>query len=498
MRPLFAGTWHGADGAPFSVFLVRASLVFAFLSLALLGLNAFPHGFIYAPYPERPAYVLSLAGMTCYALSLRWAGQWREHKVLLALVGLSLLYGLCITLAGAAHLGGGGLYDFAFFNYLYRKVFPSLYILWFAFLLSPMEERAQRRFFIAALLVLFILNAPHMILENLANFGREEIKDFLVSINPWFRTENTSHDNWPPAYYVGRVRGLFAEPSHLAFAFIPLLGYFFFKAHKRLIFLLPLLLLAFSYIWKIPTMTGLVSLGGFLAAFVLRPFLPLIAKRPRTAGVILTGVAACGFFCLTLLPQWPQLTKDWQEAGRIAAYCEQAWDDPAAEPPVLSGRANSRFFTRMASMRLEMTVALAHPWGTGYFLGGLYREPLRVWESQPQELFLYMRYAFAKPVPVMPHLCEYSALAAELGFPSLLLFLALCFYVGRLAWKRYALEQDLFFYYMAVSVLAFMAALFSCAMKSGFMFYYFLGFLYAVSHSSLPHGRFRAKAGASN
>ncbi|MDL2290963.1 hypothetical protein LJC09_02520 [Desulfovibrio sp. OttesenSCG-928-F20] len=450
-------------------------------------MNAFPYGFKYAPYPERPAYVLSLIGMTSYFLSLNWLGQLRRHRTMLLLVGAFLFCGLGATLAGGLRLGGGDLLEFSLLNYLYRKVFPCLYVLWFAFLLSTLEEGARRRFFIGALLVLFIPNAAHMILENLGNFGLTAAKEFLIDINPWLRTENTSHGSWPPVYYTDRVRGLFAEPSHLAYAFIPLLGFFFHKIHEKLIYLLPLLLLAFSYFFKIPTLTGIVSLGIFFIAYVLRLFMPVMSRRPGRAAVCLLALSACALVYFSTLPLGTHLGKEWQQAGHIAAYCKQAQDDPSVAPPQLHIKNESRIFTRMTALRLETDIALEHPLGVGFYLSGFYWQPLRIWETQPQEIFRYVLYAFKKPVPVIPQLCEYSALACELGFPSLILFLALCLYIGGLACKRHAQDRDTFLFYMIVSLVAFMAALFSFALKSGFMLYYFLGFLYAISQAANEH-----------
>ena len=66
---------------------------------------------------------------------------------------------------------------------------------------------------------------------------------------------------------------------------------------------------------------------------------------------------------------------------------------------------------------------------------------------------------------------------------GLLLFLSLCLYVGLRAYRRYAVTGDTFILYMLFALPAFMLTLLSFAPRSGLMFYYFLGFLYALGHA---------------
>lgn len=466
--------------------LLRTSLALAFLSLVLLPLNAFPHGLIDGLYPERPAYLVSLLGLACYAVSLDWLSRIRENVPLLLLVGAFLLYGLLVTCAGLVRLEEQGLAPYVLFQYLKRKVIPTLYILWFAFLLSSLPERSARRFFIAALLAMFLPNAAHMFLEMLANAGCSGVREFLIDINPWFRQVNTSHGVWPPPYFTDRVRGLFAEPSHLAYALTPLLAFFLYKLRSNALYALPVLFVGCAFAGATPTLTGVISLGFLLCAFFADMVRARFGKRAACLAVACVFVA-CAVTLAMLYGQgdgFAKMDAELHTIGEIANYCKAARHDVALLPPPIDGVPFSRLFTRLACLRIESDIALQYPWGTGFFLGGFYWKPLLAWSSAPVELFVWVRDAFASPVPVIPHLCEYTALASEMGFPGLFLFLLLCAHIAVRAYKRYCQEKDAFVLYMIFALCASLLTLVAFALKSGFMLYYFLGFLYALGRNS--------------
>lgn len=475
---------------PVSGVLLRASHVLGFFSVVLLCLNAFPYGPVSWLYPERPAYLVGLAGMLCYLTSLRWLSQIRRHRMLLLIVGLIIAHGFAVSIAGALRISpdvgpdvgpGGGLVGFTLFNFWFRKAIPTLYVLWFAFMLSAMDGEKRRRFFLGALVVMFLLNAAHMVLENLANFGLQGIKDWLVSVNPLFRKVASSHGGWPPSYYIDRVRGLFAEPSHLAYALIPLLGFFFCKLERKALYILPIAFIAFSFTLKIPTATGLISLGLFLAFFLYRKLRSCPAKtRLAACALLAVAVSAALFACREdIAGQYRRYAREWKLAGEIVTYARLSEEGLQPAPPNVEG-PRSRFFTRMACLRMEADIAFRHPLGTGFYLSGFSWAPLQRWSSSPLELFVYVREAFTRPVPVIPHLCEYSALASELGFIGLALFLWLCLYSGSRVYRANKEKKEAFLSYALFSLLVFMASLFSFALKSGFLLYFFLGFLYSL------------------
>ena len=168
----------------------------------------------------------------------------------------------------------------------------------------------------------------------------------------------------------------------------------------------------------------------------------------------------------------------------LAEYCEKAGTGTAPEPPAVEVGNVSRFFTRMLSLRLEMDIARQHPLlGMGYQLSGLYRKPLRLWQDNPAEAFVKVRHALRDPVPEFPYFCEYTGMAAELGFPGLLLFLLICWRLGAGTYRRYRETGYIFLLYMLFALGAFLLMLLSFALRTCYITYYFLGFLYAVGQA---------------
>ena len=472
--------------------LLHISFACAFLSVALVSFDIFPYRLAGGFHPQLP-YMISLAGALCYLASQEWRRHWRRHRVLLIIVGAFLLYGLVSTLLNASLRYERNLALFSLLNYLERQVGAMAFLLWFAFLLSSLSERGARRFFIAGLMVMFLSNAAHMIPELLANHGATGIKNFLIDINHWFRLEKVYWGDWPPPYYEDRVRGLFGEPAHLAYAFIPLLAFFFYKLRGNIAYAIPLLLVLVSYGGVTPTGTGILGAGFLVVAFIVHRLHEKLPGRGAAlaAGLALAAVLAVAGTLFSLRDRLPEYAVQWRAVDAIADYCRQAQADPSLPPPELEARHFSRFIFRAVSTRLEWDLAWQHPFGVGYQLSGLYRKPLAAFDREDVAEMLRVRHALARDgdVPVFPYFCEYTAIAAEQGIIGLLLFLLLCLYVGGRAYRRYAATGDVFILYMLFALPAFMVTLLSFALRTGLMFPYFLGFLYAL-------GQFREAEGS--
>ena len=488
---LEASPAEGRMPARISRGLVSLSFCCAFLSVALISFDIFPYRLIGGFHP-RLDYMISLLGLICYVLSLRWVGLLRRHRTLLGFAGVFLLYGLIATVLNASLRYEQNLTVFSLLNYLERQMGAVGFMLWFAFLFSSLPEREARRFFIVALMVMFLSNAAHMTLELLANHGADGVKRFLIAINPWFRLENVYWGNWPPPYYEDRVRGLFGEPAHLAYALTPVLAFFLYKLQKHIAYAIPLLFILASYGGILPTGTGVLGLGFLGLAFAVHFFYKKFPGRgpALTAALVLAAFLAVGGALHGMRTHLPAHAAEWRTLNSIAEYCREAQTNPTLPPPELDVGHVSRFFFRAVSTRLEWDIALQHPFGVGYQLSGLYRKPLAAFENEDVANLLRVRRALAQdePVPVFPYFCEYTAIAAELGVIGLLLFLSLCFYVGLRAYRRYAATGDTFILYMLFALPAFMLTLLSFALRSGLMFYYFLGFLYALGQMGDSRG----------
>ncbi|MDR1945566.1 MAG: hypothetical protein LBQ51_00120 [Desulfovibrio sp.] len=470
--------------------LLGISRLLLLLSFMLLPLSAFPAaGPIGALYPERPSYLLSLIGMGCCLASLQWRHLLREHRRLLILTGLFILYGIAVSVYGALCADtADGQYPifFSVFNFIKRKAVPTLYVVWAAFLLVSMPAEKARGFYTLSLLALFIPNAAHMLPELLANLGCDGVRDLLAGINPYFRQVNTSHGNWPPPYFTDRVRGLFAEPSHLAYALTPVAAFFFYKLQKNILYILPLLFIFVSYIYKIPTITGILSTAFLMPAFFVYIMRNIIKRHIMvfSTAAILIIFLPCVYIQRFHEKAVSDAVHNLRETEKIAAYCKAAQALPESCPPKLDIRGGAgSLFTRAANVKIELDIAVQHPLGMGFYLSGFYYKPLLVWKDVPQEFFQWIALAFRDPVPVIPQLCEYGALASDLGIPGLCLFLLLCLHVARCARRKFRESRDDFMLFMLFSLGASMLTLFSVALKSGFMFYYFLGFMYALSNN---------------
>lgn len=425
----------------------------AFLSLALLPFDVFP--WYEVPFmPPRPMYPLACAGMLLFLLSDCWYGHMREHRGLLsmwaALLGCSVLstwLGLQEvppSIAPAVWLGLARWF-----------IVPFCFLLWWAVMFSCLPSPCGKRLFQAALLVLGLSNLAHIVLEILANHGAEGIKDLLVSINPWFRMERIGHGWWPPPYFTDRVRGLFAEPSHMAFGLLPVLGLLLAKCAGNRLWLL-----------------GIAGWG-----------IVIWQSRVLALSCVLLVLAGAGGWTL-LQPKFERFGAVEQETDSILRFLEDSHAGLSPRCPELQGalEQNGSLGIRYACTRLDMAAGLSRVLGTGFYLRGFYWQPLDACSlERGSELRGFVRQAKGDKLRRVPPLNEYSVLLAEFGAPGLLLFLGLC---GMLLWRsvRFAARnRDWYVYAMACAFLGMLGAFFSIGLMNALVFTFFAGYLYAIS-----------------
>ena len=194
----------------FSRLCLWGSTACAFLSLALLSFDVFPW-FRDPVLPHRPTYPLGIAGAVLFILPGQWRGRMREHRLLLGgILGMAALAALA-TARGLQSVPGDVAPD-VWTGFLLWTAIPLAFWLWWAVMFSCLPRERGKQLFHAAVLLLALSNLAHIVLEILANHGAAGIKDFLVSINPWFRFECIDHGWWPPVYFTDRIRGCL--PSH--------------------------------------------------------------------------------------------------------------------------------------------------------------------------------------------------------------------------------------------------------------------------------------------
>lgn len=467
----------------FSRLCLWGAMACAFLSLALLSFDVFPW-FRDPVLPHRPTYPLGIAGMALFILSGQWRGRMKEHLLLLGgISGLAVLAALA-TAWGLQSVPGDVAPD-VWTGFLLWTLIPLAFWLWWAVMFSCLPCEQGKRLFHAAVLLLAVSNLAHILLEVLANHGATGIKDFLISINSWFRFECIDHGWWPPAYFTDRIRGLFAEPPHMAFGLLPVLGLLLAKCAGNRLWLLGVAGWGIV-MWQSKVLTGAVAFllacimaGGpwYLAAW--RRY----SRRVLTLSCVLLVLAGAGGWTL-LQPKFERFGAVEQETDSILRFLEDSHAGLSPQCPELQGalEQNGSLGIRYACTRLDMAAGLSRVLGTGFYLRGFYWQPLDTCSlERGSELRGFVLQAKGDKLRRVPPLNEYSVLLAEFGVPGLLLFLGLC---GMLLWRsvRFAARnRDWYVYAMACAFMGMLGAFISTGLMNALVFTFFAGYLYAIS-----------------
>ena len=468
-----------------SAILFAVSLWCAVLAVALVSLDECPWWPI--PYfPARPSYLVALAGVIFWLLSGRWYREAPRHKALLACVLGALLWGAFATVCGSLERKPGHLvFDYLFF-YMNWRVLPLVFLAWIGLSFSELKNERVAKLLSLALLLVFLPNLVHGTLEILANAGATDIKDFLINSNHLFRKEKVAHGWWPPVFFEGRVRGLFAEPCFMAFSLLPLVGYFSAKLRQNRLYLLPLAALVVLDVCG-KTYSGLIGIGalGFFLV-VLNPWLRPGTRRIVAVAVLalgLVGLAAGGRF-LEVSGLGRTLAVQLRNIERISAYCTARNAGRQPTVPRLDYREDlpSSASARLTAMRLDIDAALHSPFvGTGFFQKGFYWQPLAACDFQDAEFGLWVRQAEGDPFRTLPQLSEYTTLMAEFGFPGLFFFLFLYFFILKRSLHFSKENNDYFLFCLTCSYGAMLVEALFISLINAVLFFYLSGFLYALS-----------------
>lgn len=465
-----------------------ASLVCAFLAAALSSFDIFP--WTRWPMPPRPFYYAALPGMLLWFCSLRWIPGIRRHWPLFLLVFLLLVLGGTSTWVGAAHHNSERLFTFFTHMYLRERVVPFLVLCWAADLFSSLPKGRAKRVFSLALIVLFIPNAVHMALEIAANIGACSVKDFLIAINPYFRLEATAHGWWPPPYFTGRVRGLFAEPGYMALGLFPLFGLFCYGAMRNKRCLLPLFFLLVA-LCAAKAYSGLIATAVFFGLLGLWALSRMPVRRRAAclamALAVLAALAATARHSPRIADVSRLVQSRLQTNEAIAAYVRDVHDGKNPNLPVLdyTRRIPIAVFNRLLSMRLDLDMGRRFPLlGTGFLQRGFYWQPLERLKGHDQEWQLWVKYAADDPFKLIPHLSEYTSVLAENGLPGLCVELLLFAFIAFRALRRFCITRDAYIGCMLCAYLAMLVALGCTPVVSTSLFPLFAGFLYGVSTRS--------------
>ena len=469
------------------------SLWCAVLATGLVSLDECPWWPI-SYFPARPSYLVALAGVGCWLLSLRWHRELGRHRTLLFLVLAALSWSTFATVWGSLDRKPGHIvFDYLFF-FLNWRVWPLVFLIWIALAFAGCPRERTERLLSWGLVLLFVPNAVHGLLEIVANCGWADAKTFLINVNHLFRKEKVAHGWWPPVFFEGRVRGLFAEPSHMAFSLLPLFGFFAAKLRTSRLYWLPIALLLALYGFG-KTDSGFIEIGAFCFFFVAcHPGLSRKTRLTLAGGLLALGLAAMTagwIWCLHTGAADVALVQ-LRNSGRLSAYCRLSHDGRQPEAPRLddSRRAPSSLFSRLTAMRLDLDAAWQSPLtGVGFFQKGFYWEPLAACDFQQSEFGLWVRQAMTSPFRGVPQIAEYTTLAAEFGFPGLAAFLALYLYIAVRAMRFARKTGDRLLYGLTCAYLAMLAGAFFISCINAVLFFLLAGFLYALSTPRAPERR---------
>jgi len=465
--------------------LFQASLACAVLAIPLASLDVCTWWTI--PYsPERPSYVVALAGVFFWFLSGRWYREAPHHKTLLVCVFVALLWSTVATVCGSLERKPGHLTFDYLLLYLILRVGPLVFLTWMALAFSELQRDRIVKLLSLALLLLFLPNLIHGVLEILANAGAMGVKTFLMDINHFFRKAEIDGGWWPPIFFEGRVRGLFAEPSYMGFSLLPLFGYFVAKLRKSWLYGLPLAALFVIYGCS-KTYSGLLGVTAFLIFLVI-----LNDRLPRRVRWSIAG-CVCGLGLLLLVGWFTfgkqtdlgrNMAREFHNIESLSSYCAaiNAGQHPAV--PKLDYRKTlpSSAGPRLTAIWLDITTALHAPLvGTGFYQRGFFLLPLAACDFQGTEFGLWMRQATASPFRVVPQISEYTVLMAEFGFPGLFFFLLLYGFIGKRALRFSRNNNDYFLFCMACSYCAMLVDAVFSSLINVVIFFYFSGILYALS-----------------
>ena len=297
--------------------------------------------------------------------------------------------------------------------------------------------------------------------------------------------ECIGHGWWPPPYFTDRVRGLFAEPSHMAFGLLPVLGLLLAKCAGNRLWLLGVAGWGIV-MWQSKVLTGAVAFllacimaGGpwYLAAW--RRY----SRRVLTLSCVLLVLAGAGGWTL-LQPKFERFGAVEQETDSILRFLEDSHAGLSPQCPELQGalEQNGSLGIRYACTRLDMAAGLSRVLGTGFYLRGFYWQPLDTCSlERGSELRGFVLQAKGDKLRRVPPLNEYSVLLAEFGVPGLLLFLGLCGMLLLRSVRFAARNRDWYVYAMACAFMGMLGAFISTGLMNALVFTFFAGYLYAIS-----------------
>ncbi len=463
--------------------LLDFSLICAILSFATWSFNYFPYQIIPIG-PNHLHYQIAFFGLLSLFFSFTWFDAFRKHKKMMITISLLCLWGYIITKYNSLDCSPDMAFN-AILRFRGWLLLPMLYFAWIILLFSLISREIGKKIFIYSVMAGFAFNSVHMILEAFANVGFASAKEFLININPYVRLEKIAQGWWPPPYYEGRIRGFYAEPSHLACGVLPVMGicWYFFKKYSQKLWLLPIIILFAIFVWG-NTFSGFLAMAGFFGMVILHA----IATRFGFAKaclffVVTSGVVIGGSVHFINNSDMGNRIQDTvYVSSKIIEHFNNMHDGIASEPFDLDKMPPPihKIFNRGTLAWLDFNLAMRHPLGVGIGLKTKYFMVLESSNFQGHELGQWVRQKH------VPTLTEYNNYSTELGIIGVVLLSLIIFFTVAKMYKNYQKTHDQFILSMFFTFFGFLLVFFTQRVDTTFAFIYYLAFLYAYSSHEIP------------
>lgn len=272
-------------------------------------------------------------------------------------------------------------------------------------------------------LILCAILSFYSIFEINYLMGGDIGKIFLSTVNPIYMTIADTHDWWPPLFWNGQLRSLFAEPSFFGIytsMAIPVLFSFYLDnkfTYKsligRIIYIFIVIMLVLS---KARTATVLFCIEFFL----LIVWMYIYGRQYWKKFVLLGGGTCIAFFIgLGIMTQFQPQNNQYQDNVSVESYVSQN-----IASVVGNKRSNS---ARYANVQATVLVGIQHPiFGVGYGLKDMYLDKnLQDDDRLVPEVANWSRIMYEKgPLKSSyPTLNQIAGVFAEEGLIGVLLFM---------------------------------------------------------------------------
>ena len=207
---------------------------------------------------------------------------------------------------------------------------------------------------------------------------------------------------------------------------------------------------------------------------------------------LLLLLSAGAFSGAVLFDKMDEVQKVTYNIKQLTAYCEAAAKGTPPEEVVFA--ETTHYFSivgRVTSIALDVAIMKTYPQGIGFSLRGLFWLPLENLSLEKMgsafgEVKNWTKYVVRSKGQELPPMCEYSVIGAELGIISLIFFITICVYISARVYRYGNRHADACIMHLGYGFTAMLVCFVSTVTTAAFIFFFFAGFLYAISNEEPP------------